>query len=193
MAHATRGLHVRVDAGAELDEPIVLYRKGISGRSYTHHVVEVGANAKATLVIDHRGLIQVAANVEFVIGDGASLVGHRRQRLRRRARCSCSSYAALIGRDASYRHINVTLGGSVVRIVPTVRFAGPGGHAELLGVSFAGDGQHFEGRLFVDHSAPQLHLGRAVQERAAGRVRAHRVDRRRPHPAERHRHRRPTR
>jgi Fe-S cluster assembly protein SufD len=41
-----------------------------------------------------------------------------------------------------------------VRIVPTVRFAGPGGRAELLGVSFAGEGQHFEGRLFVDHSEP---------------------------------------
>src|SRR4051794_1286716 len=44
MTHARRGLHVRVDAGAELAEPIVLYRKGISGRSYGHHVVEVGAN-----------------------------------------------------------------------------------------------------------------------------------------------------
>src|SRR5262249_6977310 len=54
-------------------EPIVLYRTGVSGRSYTHHVVEIGANARATLVIDHRGLIQVAANIEFIVGDGASL------------------------------------------------------------------------------------------------------------------------
>ena len=43
----------------------------------------------------------------------------------------------------------------MVRIVPTVRYAGPGGSAELLGVSFAGDGQHFESRLFVDHSQPK--------------------------------------
>jgi Fe-S cluster assembly protein SufD len=35
-----------------------------------------------------------------------------------------------------------------------VRFGGPGGRAELLGVSFAGDEQHFESRLFVDHDAP---------------------------------------
>jgi Fe-S cluster assembly protein SufD len=153
MAHARRGLHVRVDAGAELTEPIVLYRKGIGGRSYTHHVVEVGANARATLVIDHRGLIQVAANIEFVIGDGAQLsvvavnacdVGS----------IQLSAYAALVGRDASYRHVNITLGGSIVRIVPTVRFAGPGGRAELLGVSFAGEGQHFESRLYVDHAQP---------------------------------------
>jgi Fe-S cluster assembly protein SufD len=153
MANSTRGLHVRVDANAEPAGPIVLYRKGISGRSYTHHVVEVGANASATLVIDHRGLIQVAANIEFVIGDGAQLsviaVNSADE-----GSVQLSSYAALVGRDAAYRHVNITLGGSIVRIVPTVRFAGPGGRAELLGVSFAGDGQHFESRLFVDHDAP---------------------------------------
>jgi Fe-S cluster assembly protein SufD len=153
MAHARRGLHVRVDAGAELAEPIVLYRKGIGGRSYTHHVVEVGANARATLVIDHRGLIQVAANIEFVIGDGAQLSVVAVNACDEGS-IQLSAYAALVGRDASYRHVNITLGGSIVRILPTVRFAGPGGRAELLGVSFAGEGQHFESRLYVDHAQP---------------------------------------
>jgi Fe-S cluster assembly protein SufD len=153
MAHARRGLHVRVDAGAELTEPIVLYRKGIGGRSYTHHVVEVGANARATLVIDHRGLIQVAANIEFVIGDGAQLSVVAVNACDEGS-IQLSAYAALVGRDASYRHVNITIGGSIVRIVPTVRFAGPGGRAELLGVSFAGEGQHFESRLYVDHAQP---------------------------------------
>jgi Fe-S cluster assembly protein SufD len=153
MAHARRGLHVRVDAGAELAEPIVLYRKGIGGRSYAHHIVEVGANARATLVIDHRGLIQVAANIEFVVGDGAQLSVVAVNACDEGS-VQLSSYAALVGRDASYRHVNITLGGSIVRIVPTVRFAGPGGRAELLGVSFAGDGQHFESRLYIDHAQP---------------------------------------
>ncbi|HVU92004.1 MAG TPA: Fe-S cluster assembly protein SufD [Jatrophihabitans sp.] len=154
MANARRGLHITVDAGAELAEPIVLVRKGAGGRSYTHHVVEVGANARATLVIDHRGLIQVAANIEFVIGAGASLSVIAVNACDEGS-VQLSSYAALVGRDATYRHVNVTLGGSIVRIVPTVRFAGPGGRAELLGVSFAGDGQHFESRLFVDHDQPR--------------------------------------
>ena len=65
-----------------------------------------------------------------------------------------SSYAALVGRDAEYRHINIGLGGEVVRIVATVRFGAPGGRAELLGVNFAGDGQHLESRLYLDHSQP---------------------------------------
>lgn len=151
MTHARRGLHVRVDAGAEPSEPIMLFRKGISGRSYVHHVVEVGANARATVVIDHRGLVQVAANIELIVGDGAQL-SVIAVNTADEGSVQLTSYAALVGRDASYRHVNIALGGSVVRIVPTVRFAGPGGHAELLGVSFAGNGQHFESRLFVDHN-----------------------------------------
>jgi Fe-S cluster assembly protein SufD len=113
----------------------------------------VGTNARATLVIDHQGLIEVAANIEFVIGDGASL-SVIAVNTADAGSVQLSSYAALVGRDATYRHVNITLSGSVVRIVPTVRYAGPGGHAELLGVSFAGDDQHFESRLFVDHSQP---------------------------------------
>ena len=54
------------------------------------------------------------------------------------------------------RRVVVTLGGDLVRLTPTVRYAGPGGDAELLGLYFADAGQHLEHRLFVDHDAPQL-------------------------------------
>ena len=35
-----------------------------------------------------------------------------------------------------------------------MRYAAPGGDAELLGLYFADDGQHLEHRLFVDHAVP---------------------------------------
>jgi len=41
-----------------------------------------------------------------------------------------------------------------VRTSATVRYAGPGGDAQLLGTYFADDGQHFESRLLVDHAQP---------------------------------------
>jgi Fe-S cluster assembly protein SufD len=151
MQHAPAGLWVRVDPGVALDAPIVLHRVGRSGRAYTHHVVEIGDQASATLVIDHYGLIQVAANIEFVVGAGAALTVISINDADDGS-VQLSSYAALVGRDAIYRFVNVTLGGGVVRVVPTVRFAGPGGRAELRGVTFAGAGQHFETRLFIDHS-----------------------------------------
>ena len=53
MTQARKSLHVTVDANAELDGPIVLTRTGVGGHSYVHHVVEIGPNARATLVIDH--------------------------------------------------------------------------------------------------------------------------------------------
>ncbi len=134
MANARRGLHVRVDADAELAEPIVLRRVGGRGRSYSHHVVEIGRHAKATIVIEHRGLLKVAANIEFIVGDGAEL-SVVAVNTADEGSVQLSSYAALVGRDASYRHVNIAMGGSVVRIVPTVRFAGAGGRAELLGDS----------------------------------------------------------
>ena len=150
MAHAEKGLHVRVDANAELDGPIVVDRTGVSGRSFAHHVVEAGANSRATLVLDHRGPLQVAANVEIVVGDGAQLDVIALYDCEPDA-IVLAAYAALVGRDATFRHVNISLGGGVIRSVPTVRYAGPGGRAELLGLAFAGSGQHFETRLFVDH------------------------------------------
>lgn len=153
MTYAEEGLHVRIEPGAELSEPILVERVGAGGRSYGHHIVEVGANARGTLIIDHRGVIQAATNVEVLVGDGADLdvivVNDCDP-----GSVQLSTYAALVGRDAAYRHVNVSLGGDVVRVLPTVRFAGPGGRAELVGVGFAGAGQHFETRLFIDHEMP---------------------------------------
>ena len=64
-----------------------------------------------------------------------------------------------------------------------VRFDAPGGDAELLGLYFADDGQHFESRLLVDHAKPNCKpmcstrcAARRSGIRTAGR--AHRVDRR---------------
>ena len=153
MERAEKSLHITVDAGVALAEPIVLHRVGRGGRSYTHHIVEVGANASATLVLDQYGQIQVAGNIEFVVGDGATLTVISINDAAEES-VQLLSFAARVGRDATYRLVSVTLGGGVVRVVPTVTFAGPGGRAELRGVAFAGSGQHFESRLFVDHAVP---------------------------------------
>ncbi|MDN5718516.1 MAG: SufD family Fe-S cluster assembly protein, partial [Janibacter sp.] len=60
----------------------------------------------------------------------------------------------VVGRDASVRHIAITIGGGIVRLNTNATYAGPGGSFEGLGVYFADAGQHLEHRLFVDHEAP---------------------------------------
>ena len=104
------------------------------------------------VVIDHRGSGTYADNVEFVVGDAARLTvvwiadwaddavtsaritpGWARMRC-----CACRRHA---GRRDSSDSANV-------------RFSGPGGDAELLGLYFADDGQHLESRLLIDHGQP---------------------------------------
>ena len=118
-----------------------------------HLVIDVQPYGRATVVIDQRGSATYADNVEIHVGDGGDLVvvaladwaGDTVQ---------VSHHQATLGRDARLRHFAVTLGGSLVRLSPTVRYAGPGGDAELTGIAFADAGQHLEHRLFVDHDTP---------------------------------------
>ncbi len=65
-----------------------------------------------------------------------------------------SSQQIKVGRDAKIKHVVINLGGDLVRITPSTRFAGPGGDVEMYGLYFADAGQHFEQRLFVDHAVP---------------------------------------
>jgi len=61
---------------------------------------------------------------------------------------------AIIGKDATFTSTVVTIGGSLVRLLPTVEYSGPGSSADLSGVYFATDGQHLEHRIHVDHNIP---------------------------------------
>ncbi|GAB2466622.1 SufB/SufD family protein [Jatrophihabitans fulvus] len=153
MANVRDVLLIEIAAEARPERPVVVDVQGSPGRNYGHVIVHAAKFSNATVVFDHHGETGDAANVEFVVDDGAQLSVVTVQDWATGA-VHLSAHTALVGRDATFRHHNVTLGGSVVRLVPTVRFGGPGGHAELLGVSFAGDGQHFENRLLVDHSQP---------------------------------------
>jgi Fe-S cluster assembly protein SufD len=103
--------------------------------------------------MDHVGEVTVAANVEVTVGDGAALDLVSIQDWDP-GTVHLAAHAARLGRDATYRHVSATLGGDIVRISPTVVYDGPGGDAELLGVAFAGEGQHFESRLYVEHGVP---------------------------------------
>ncbi|HEX2773324.1 MAG TPA: SufD family Fe-S cluster assembly protein, partial [Micromonosporaceae bacterium] len=59
-----------------------------------------------------------------------------------------------LGRDAKVVHIQVSLGGDLVRQYASVEYAGRGGEAELYGLYFADRHQHLEHRQLVDHAVP---------------------------------------
>ena len=144
---------VTVPKGTVLPDPVYATVRGPGGSAYGHLVVDVQPFSEAVLVYDHVGSARLAANLELRVGDGASLTLVSLQDWDDDA-VHAEAQAAVLGRDARLRHIVVTLGGDLVRLTPTVRFAGPGGDAELLGLSFADAGQHQEHRLYVDHAVP---------------------------------------
>jgi Fe-S cluster assembly protein SufD len=123
------------------------------GAAFGHLVVNVAPNARASVVLEYAGSATYADNVELVVGDGAALSVVSLQDWSDDA-VHLSYHHGRLGKDASLVHTAVTLGGGVVRLAPSVRYAGPGGDAELRGLYFADAGQHLEHRLFVDHSEP---------------------------------------
>jgi Fe-S cluster assembly protein SufD len=146
---------ITIPAETDAAEPTVVSVRGESaeGAAFGHTLIEVGANARAAVVLDHGGSATYADNVEIVVGDGAALTVVSLQDWDDDA-VHVSHHYITLGRDARVQHTAVTLGGSVVRLAPSLRYAGPGGDAELLGAYFADGGQHLEHRLFVDHGQP---------------------------------------
>ncbi|MGY1835037.1 Fe-S cluster assembly protein SufD [Blastococcus sp. SYSU DS0510] len=146
---------VRVPAEAQLDRPVTL---GLAGSGsdevvWGHLVIEVGAFAQATIVLDHSGLAKYAGGVSVLVGDSAQVRLVSVQDWAPGA-VHGGQYDAVVGRDATFTQVVVTLGGDLVRLVSNVQYAGPGGSAELFGVYFSDETQHQEHRLWVDHAVP---------------------------------------
>lgn len=118
-----------------------------------HLVIDVQPFGRAVVVLDQRGSATYADNVEIRVADGGDLTVVSVAEWAEDA-VQVSHHQATVGRDAKLKHFQISLGGSLVRVSPSVRYEGPGGDAELYGLCFAHAGQHLEHRLFVDHDTP---------------------------------------
>lgn len=154
-AGCARASHLRIPAGVEVAEPIRLRVEGhdAAGRGNTVHVIVAEPNSAATIIVDHVGSARQVENVEIDVQEGARLTFVSIQDWDDDA-LHAGQHEARVGKDATFRHVNVSFGGSVVRLHTNVSYAATGGEAELFGVYFADAGQHIEHRLFVDHNAP---------------------------------------
>ncbi|MCV7215325.1 Fe-S cluster assembly protein SufD [Mycobacterium crocinum] len=146
---------VTVARDTEVAEPIEITvdGPGEGGVAYGHLQIRVEELSRAIVVVDLRGSGTYADNVEIIVGDSAGLgviwIADFADDM-----VHVSAHHAKLGKDSVLGHVNVTLGGDVVRTSTTVRFTGPGGDAKLLGTYFADAGQFFESRLLVDHAQP---------------------------------------
>ena len=121
--------------------------------SALHLIIEAKEGAEGTVIIDHKGDAVLSENIEIIVGDNAHLTVVSIQDWNDKS-VHLSAQFAKLGRNASLKHVVISLGGKVVRVTPNAAFAAPGSSVELLGLYFADAGQQLEHRLFVDHAVP---------------------------------------
>ena len=144
-----------IGEGVELESPAIITTEGADSDSpvHNHTVVTVGANASATFVIKHTGQAQLSELLSVIVGPGARVKLVTLQLWDDEA-VHLGQHDAVVGKDAQFTHIAITLGGKIVRLNSNVCYDGPGGEAQMLGLYFADAGQHLEHRTYVDHNTP---------------------------------------
>ena len=151
---ASRAVLVDVPAEQVLDEPIVIELTGTPGvANYGHLEIRLGRHAKATVVVVHDASVDASGAMVATVGDGAdltmlSIIDGPAERVQ------LWQWHTVVGRDARMTGSAITIGGRVVRVVPSVEFSGPGASVELLGAFLAEGEQYLEHRIFVDHDQP---------------------------------------
>jgi Fe-S cluster assembly protein SufD len=138
-----------------LSEAIHLHRVagGIDGAELSQVRINIGANSTASVIVENTGSAILGEDVEIVLAPGAHLTFVTLQEWANDS-VHAARHHAILDRDSTFESITVTVGGSLVRLLPTVEFSGPGSFAELFGVYFATAGQHLEHRIHIDHGVP---------------------------------------
>jgi len=147
--------HLAVATNYEIAEPIFLGRSAgsLDSAEFSRVRISLGAHARASVVIENTTDTVLAEDIEISLAPGSNLKFVTLQEFESKS-VYTARHHAVIDKDATFKSITVTVGGDVVRILPTVEFTAPGASANLLGVYFATAGQFFEHRIHVDHAVP---------------------------------------
>ena len=143
-----------ITVSGEENKEITITRSslGDSARG-AHTIIEAKPFSQATVILRNTNSARLSENVEIILGESANLTVVSLQEWDDSA-VHLANHFASVGRDARLKHIVVSLGGSIVRVNPSVRLAGAGSDTTLLGLYFADAGQHLEQQVYVYHDAP---------------------------------------
>ena len=141
-----------IAANVEVAEPIFLKRSSVNFEpEASRTLIRAGVHSRATVVVENVGTGTFAEEIEIILEPGSNLTFITLQEWENDA-VHLGRHHAIVGKDASFTSVVVTVGGSLVRLLPTVEYSGPGASAELFGLYFATNGQHLEHRIHVDHN-----------------------------------------
>ena len=152
-AEVSEVTHLHIANEAIVSEPIILTRKVGNQSEFSRTIITAGAHCKATVIVENSGDATLGEEIEIRLEAGSNLTFITLQEWSEKS-VHLGRHHAIVGRDATFNSITVTIGGSLVRLLPTVEYSDQGGSAELLGLYFATDGQHLEHRVHVEHGIP---------------------------------------
>ena len=152
---ATSVAHLAIASNTEVAEPIFLGRSAgaLDTAEFSRVRITLGTHAVATVIVENTTDTVLAEDLEIYCAPGSNLKFVTLQEFESKS-VYTARHHAVVDKDATFKSITVTVGGDVVRILPTVEFKAPGASADLLGVYFATAGQFFEHRMHVDHAVP---------------------------------------
>ena len=147
--------HLSIAANTEVSEPIFLGRSAgaLDTAEFSRVRISLGTHAVATVIVENTTDTILAEDLEIALAPGSNLKFVTLQEFESKS-VYTARHHAVVDKDATFKSVTVTVGGDVVRILPTVEFTAPGGSVDLLGVYFATAGQFFEHRMHVDHAVP---------------------------------------
>lgn len=150
--NASRTLMITVDKDQEVPTPSHI--KISAGEAVCAHIIITAKeNSEATIVLDHQGQGSLAENIEIITEAGSRLTVISIQDWDKET-THISNQPAKLHRDSHLKHVVVSFGGDVIRVVPSAALVEPGASVEMFGVYLANPNQYIEHRPFVDHNAP---------------------------------------
>lgn len=149
--NVTEATYLEIGKDQEVAAPIMLSRKNLGSAEVSRTVIRAKSHSKSVVILESQGSALLGEEIEIILEPGADLTFIALQEWANDA-VHLGRHHAIVGRDANFTSITVSIGGSLVRLLPSVEYDGPGGSAELQGIYFATNGQHLEHRVFVDHN-----------------------------------------
>ncbi|WP_127089039.1 Fe-S cluster assembly protein SufD [Aquabacter cavernae] len=157
-ALAEEGLVIRVEAGAQITRPLHVahvFTLDAPAATFTRRLLDVGADARFTLVESFQGRDGVAYQVndalELFVADGAHLDHVRIQEDSAEA-LHFASLMAETGHKTQFHSFALTTGALASRVSLYGRFAGTHAHVGLRGATLVKGRQHADMTLLLDHA-----------------------------------------
>ena len=155
LAAFTAGAFIHVPADVALDAPLtVTVQVSEPGTHLPRVLLHVGANARASLYLDHSGAADatVVEVVETIAEQGAKVRSASTQDWGEGI-AHVAWHRASARRDADVRSLQSTFGGDTVYMRPEVALDGQGANGELYGVYYTSQEQRVEHRCLSHHKA----------------------------------------